>query len=401
MPGGGFFRRLLSYLPALLTAAALAGLSVAFVSELRSFRGSVEHWANRDLKTRSELAALSLEEALRTDDFRKLREFGEYCRRDGMRLMVKSGSRGGLVFDSRSAEEKEEEMFWQSSGCGDYRVHVGIPAAEVLRPVERAGAGFVLAVLIGGAGVLLFFFVTYRQHVRIRELSKVERFRREFIADFSHELKTPLTGITGAAELLEDFGSLPEGERLKLLSMIRGEASRMNGLAQGILTLAKLERGDAVGALCREKIDLAESVKRCVERFYAQSAKTGVSLEVDVPGRAVFVRCDRELLERAIDNLIANALIHSGSKSVKVSMAESGGAARIAVEDFGCGIGDEHRLRVFERFYRVDGSRDGKSGGSGLGLAIARRIAKIHGGKLELERKNTPGACFVLTVPSL
>jgi two-component system sensor histidine kinase MtrB len=106
-------------------------------------------------------------------------------------------------------------------------------------------------------------------------------------------------------------------------------------------------------------------------------------------------------LERAIGNLIANALIHSGSKSVKVSMAESGGAARIAVEDFGCGIGDEHRLRVFERFYRVDGSRDGKSGGSGLGLAIARRIAKIHGGKLELERKNTPGACFVLTVPSL
>lgn len=392
--------RLAPYLPPVLSAAALVVFTAAFIGQFRSFRESVVRWANRDLKTRSELAATSLAVPLATDDFRKIREFGEFCNRDGMRLTVTSGGRGGMVFDSRTGADEGGEMFRQSSPCGDYRVSVGMPVSEVLRPFNRAVAGFALAALVGVAGVLLFFFVIYRQRVRIRELSRVERFRREFIADFSHELKTPLTGMIGAVELLEDAGPMSGENRAELLKMIRGEAGRVNDLAQGILTLARLERDGMQDTIARENADIGLLVKECVGRFAIAAAGSGVEIVVTEAGNDVAARCDAALLARAVDNLIANALMHSGSKRIEVSAARKRDSVAITVEDHGVGIDGEHRARIFERFYRVDRSRDGKSGGSGLGLAIAGKIAGVHGGSLVLEPKDGPGARFVLTFPA-
>ena len=390
-------RNFAAYVPSAVAAAALFVFTFAFVGEFRSFRDSVVARAHADLGTRSVLAADSLLEPLKTDDFRRIREFGAFCNRDGMRLLVTGKARGGKVYDSDPGRA-EAEMFWQSSDCGAYRVSVGLPVSEVMKPFRRAVAGFVLAALVAAAGVMLFFLVTYRQRVRIRELSEIERFRREFIADISHEIKTPLTGIIGAVDLLSDFETLSPGERGDLLAMIRRESGRVNELAEGVLALARLEREGAESAVHREKTDLSELVKRCSERFAGRAADCGCRIVLSLPPGACPVECDVPLTERALDNLLANALAHSGSKKVTVALAEVRDGVGLSVEDFGCGIDSAHHGRIFERFYRVDRSRG--RGGSGLGLAIARKAADIQGGDLRLEPKDTPGARFVLTLPA-
>lgn len=389
-------RNFAAYLPSAVAAAALLVFSSAFISEFRSFRDSVLARASSDLSTRSTMAADSLAEPLRTDDFRRIREFGEFCNRDGMRLLVTGRARGGKVYDSDPGRA-DEEMLWRSSDCGACRVSVGLPVSEVMKPFRRAVAGFVLAALVAAAGVMLFFLVTYRQRVRIRELSELERFRREFISDISHEIKTPLTGIIGAVDLLSDYEALSADERGSLLSMVRRESGRVNELAESVLALARLEREGAESFVRRERADLPELVKRCSERFAGRAADCGCEMVLSLPPGGCKVECDITLTERALDNLLANALAHSGSKKVVIALKEVRGGAEISVEDFGCGIDSAHHGRIFERFYRVDRSRGG-SGGSGLGLAIAKKAAEVQGGALRLEVKVAPGARFVLTL---
>jgi signal transduction histidine kinase len=390
-------RNFAAYLPSAVAAAALLVFSFAFISEFRSFRDSVVARANADLGTRSVLAADSLAEPLKTDDFRRIRDFGEFCNRDGMRLLVTGRARGGKVYDSAPGRAGAE-MLWRSSDCGAYRVSVGLPVSEVMKPFRRAVAGFVLAALVAAAGVMLFFLVTYRQRVRIRELSELERFRREFISDISHEIKTPLTGIIGAVDLLSDFETLSADERGALLSMVRRESGRVNELAESVLALARLEREGAEKAVHREKAELPELVKRCTERFAGRAAECGCEMVLSLPPGDRQVECDIALTERALDNLLANALAHSGSKKVIIALKWVRGGAEISVEDFGCGIDSAHHGRIFERFYRVDRSRGG-SGGSGLGLAIAKNAVELQGGGIRLESKETSGVRFVLTLP--
>jgi signal transduction histidine kinase len=388
-------KRLVPYLPAGLSAIALGVFVVAFVCEYNSFKNAVVGWAMGDLSARSELAAETLSPALATDDFKRIREFGEICSADGMRLTVRSKS-GGVFYDTAPGDSAP--MFWRTSESSGSLVSVGIPKAVVMRPFFRAATGFLLAGLIGTAGVLLFFFVTYRQRVRIRELSRLERFRREFIADVSHEIKTPLAGIMGAAELLGDADSLPEGCRKQTLAMIRRESGRLDSLVRNILSLSKLERGRDGGfdfAVC----DLAEIARECVGRFAGRAGAAGIVLELHAGSGAVCIDCDAAQISRALDNLIANAIFHSSSDRITVTVSESGPFAVAAVEDHGVGIPPGHRERVFERFHRVDPSRSDSTGGSGLGLSIVRGIARLHGGEVRLEEAKPAGCRFSLLLP--
>lgn len=384
-------KRFVSYLPATVSAFALAVFVAAFVCEYRSFKAAVIGWAMGDLSSRSELAAATLSGALETDDYRRMQEFGAMCAADGLRLVVRSKA-GGLVYDTDP--NKNAELFWRKSGCGNHIVAVGIPVETVLRPFKRAAAGFVLAALAGTAGVLLFFFVTYRQRVRIRELSRLEKFRRDFIADVSHEIKTPLTGITGAAELLDDAASLPADCVKEASAMIRRESARLNALVQNILSLSRLERGGEGGFEFSEA-DLGELAKESVERLRPLAAKNTITLNLAVRDDCR-INCDAAQISRAIDNLIVNAVCHSGSKTVKVEVFKNGKSAVVAVEDHGKGIPESHRERIFERFHRVDPSRSDLTGGSGLGLAIVRGIAKLHGGEVRLESVKPSGCRFSL-----
>ena len=381
----------LEWLPTALAALALAVFVAAFLHELFAYQRMVAAWAMGDLNSRARLAAAHLAEPLRTQDLTAIRRVGASCEADGVHLVVTS-SRGGTVFDSCPPDVHDALLSSERCPSGDCWVSVGMPQRHVLAPFKKALGGFLLAALVGVTGVLLFFFVTYRQRVRIRELKRLEAFRREFIADVSHEIKTPLTGILGAIDLMS--GESP------LVPLIQREAKRLNGLVQSILDLARLERDgeridpvetDLVG-LVRESVDLLRPVAQAAHVELAFSAPT----EGVVP-----VLADPQLLAQAVSNLVANAIRHSGSPDVSVSVDVGGHEVRVAVEDRGVGIPAEEAERVFERFHRIDPARTAETGGAGLGLAIVRRIARLHGGDVALEHVRPHGCRFVLRLKSV
>jgi signal transduction histidine kinase len=180
--------------------------------------------------------------------------------------------------------------------------------------------------------------------------------------------------------------------------MIRRESVRLNALVQDILALSRLERG-AEGSFDFAEADLTEIAGESVARFSGPAAAAGVEIETGFAVRCP-VRCDAAQVSRAVDNLIANALRHSGSGIVRVSTLTAGAYAVVEVEDHGKGIAPEHREKVFERFHRVDPSRSDRTGGSGLGLAIVRGIAKLHGGEVRLESVKPSGCRFTLRLPA-
>ena len=374
----------------ILAAAMFVAVVVAFAREVFSFRDAVETWARRDLRSQAELAAENLVEPLRTQDFRRIREFSDQLKAKDLELAITS-VRGGRIFIAHGAEG----LFGRGAGTpvigesverGEYVISVMTPLERVLEPYFRSLNGLGLAILVGAFGVFLFFFVTYRQRVRIRELAKLEKFRREFIADVSHEIKTPLSGILGAVDLLGEVKVEGEGEqRNVLVSLIKKESKRLNGLVQSILDLARLEReGDVLNLA---EIDLGGLVCEIAAKYpcICTVKSSGV------------VRCDPQLIEQAVSNLIGNAVRHSGSDEILVMVECDGKMARVVVEDHGVGIPPEHAARVFERFHRVDPARAAETGGAGLGLAIVRRIARLHGGDVVFSPVNPQGSRFTLS----
>ncbi len=387
----------ISYIPAALSLLAFAVFMIAFTGQFDAFREAVETWAKRDLKARAELAATTLEEPLKTDDFRKIREFADLCGRDGVKLSVFSNL-GGTVYDSLPKEELDKYIC-ESVERPSHRIRVGITKERVARPFNRAVAGFVLAALAGAAAVMLFFVVTYRQRVRIGELTRLEKFRRDFIADISHELKTPLAGITGAAELLASDIPLPEETKRETLAMICKEALRLDNLAKDILSLSGMERFSEDIKKDFITADVTETLRDCLKSFTPQAVRAGMTLE-DRSSRSVTARCDPAMLYRAISNLLANAIAHSGARTVSAAVRREGSDIVIEVRDDGKGIPAEFRERVFERFFRADSSRSADTGGSGLGLAIVRQTARLHGGDAKCDAARPHGSVFSIEFPT-
>ena len=379
--------RRFSVVATVVAAAAFAAVIAAFAAQVVSFGRDVERWARRDLKTQAELTAAGLAAPLRTQDFRRLREVAAALELKGLVLRVRSPG-GGVLYDGGRGEPMLEE----SAAAGEHSVAVAIRREQVFEPFRRAVALFALAALVGALGMFVVFFALYRQRVRIRELARLERYRREFVADVSHEIKTPLTGILGAAEMI---GAADDSARPRLAAMIAKESKRLNALVQQILDLARLDREGVAPE--RARTDLAGLVREVLEERRAEAESRGVELVFRGNGE-VFADCDATLVAEAVSNLVGNAIRHSGSPKVEVACAATAHGAEIAVEDHGVGIPPEHIERVFERFYRVDPARAAESGGAGLGLAIVRRIARLHGGDVRLEPVSPHGCRFVLTL---
>ena len=377
--------RRFSVVATVVAAAAFAAVIAAFAAQVVSFGRDVERWARRDLKTQAELTAAGLAAPLRTQDFRRQREVAAALERKELVLRVRSPG-GGVLYDGGRGEPMLEE----SAAAGEHSVAVAIRREQVFEPFRRAVALFALAALVGALGMFVVFFALYRQRVRIRELARLERYRREFVADVSHEIKTPLTGIIGAAEMI---GEADDSSRPRLAAMIAKESKRLNALVQQILDLARLDREGAAPE--RARTDLAGLVREILEERRAEAESRGVELVFRGNGE-VFADCDATLVAEAVSNLVGNAVRHSGSPKVEVACAATAHGAEIAVEDHGVGIPPEHVERVFERFYRVDQARAAESGGAGLGLAIVRRIARLHGGDVRLEPVSPHGCRFVL-----
>lgn len=225
----------------------------------------------------------------------------------------------------------------------------------------------------------------------ITEQEFAERNRREFTANVSHELKTPLQGIIGSAELIENGMVKPE-DLPRFVGHIHAEAARLVTLIDDIIRLSQLDEGDAMPT---EPVDLLAVSQEAAENLHDAAAARNVT--VSVTGQPAVLPGVRRLIYEIVYNLCDNAIKYNRDGGrVDVTVAADAGGSSITVADTGIGIAPEHQARVFERFYRVDKSHSKASGGTGLGLSIVKHAVQYHHGRIELE--STPGTGTTIRV---
>jgi two-component system phosphate regulon sensor histidine kinase PhoR len=237
----------------------------------------------------------------------------------------------------------------------------------------------------------------------MEEMRKLERFRTNFISNVTHEIRTPVTGILGAAEMLaDDTARLDDTDRSELQHVIKNHSSRIVALVDDILALAGLEKAEAEHDAVFAPCDVADITLTAVNLARPAAKKAGVTLAFvrKMQDAETLARpCDARLIESAVANLIQNAVRYSGSKVVEVSVERTAdGKATISVIDHGIGIPEDCQPRLFERFYRIDKDRSRALGGTGLGLAIVKHIAQLHGGQATVSSKPGDGATFTLVI---
>ena len=219
----------------------------------------------------------------------------------------------------------------------------------------------------------------------------------KFSADIAHDLRTPVNNIRGEAEVALARARTVDEYREVLASCLE-ESVRLSDLIGDLLFLARAE--SPLAYLHRESINVGELLSRIRDYYEAPAAERGVSLSTAVPNEPVVALLDRSLLQRAMGNLVSNALAHTPpGKSVVLGVSKDSAAVRIEVSDTGVGIPAEALPRVFDRFFRVDESRSQASGGTGLGLAIVQSIMLLHGGNVEIASKVGEGTQVTLRVP--
>ena len=228
----------------------------------------------------------------------------------------------------------------------------------------------------------------------VTEIERVEKTRRDFIANVSHELRTPLTSIQGYAETLLD--SMRNGAEREFLEIIRKNAARMSRLTEDLLTLARVESGEASFSL--QPVAPADLLHDAEQNFREICKARGLELVLEAQTTRS-VSADRDAIHQVLANLLDNAVKYgaSGGKII-VGARDAGNAVEFYVRDFGAGLASEHLPRLFERFYRVDKARSVESGGTGLGLAIAKHIVRAHGGSIRAESALGHGATFIFAL---
>ncbi|MCF8062242.1 MAG: HAMP domain-containing protein [Deltaproteobacteria bacterium] len=231
----------------------------------------------------------------------------------------------------------------------------------------------------------------------ITRLRRLENIRRDFAANVSHEIKTPITAIKGFVETLRETGTRDDpATTQRFLEIIARHAERLEVLLEDLLDLSRIEEEEQAGGIGLQPGHLSEILHEAAGMVREKTGVRKDPFRISCPPGLV-VPMNPVLLEQAFVNLLENAVKYSPSGSeVRVSAARSGGEAVVRVEDSGSGIPAEHLDRIFERFYRVDRSRSRKLGGTGLGLAIVKHVIQIHGGSVEVE--STPGRGSTFTV---
>lgn len=232
----------------------------------------------------------------------------------------------------------------------------------------------------------------------ITELRRLEAIRRDFVANVSHELKTPLTAIRGLVETIIDDPVMDAAVRGRFLAKVRGQCDRLGALVGDLLTLSRLEATDA--GMEREAVDLRSVVRTSCDGLLEPARAKRITVEYLLPDRPVVVAGDREFLRQAVDNLVDNAIKYTPEGGrVTARVRTEGETAEISVRDTGIGIDPVDRPRIFERFYRVDKARSRELGGTGLGLSIVKHIVLAHGGSVRVESTPGSGSTFVARLP--
>jgi len=230
----------------------------------------------------------------------------------------------------------------------------------------------------------------------VTEQERLDQMRRDFVANTSHELKTPVGAVTLLAEAIESAADDPAQVRI-FATRISAEAGRLAQLTGRIMSLSRLQADDGLGDVTPVAID--EVIAKSIEAHVVQADAAGV--EITRGGdRGIWVRGDAQILVEAVGNLIVNAIVYSPSGSrVGVGVRAEDGVVEIAVSDQGIGIAETDRERIFERFYRADEARSRRTGGTGLGLSIVKHATQRHGGEVRLWSRPGRGSTFTMRLP--
>ncbi len=239
------------------------------------------------------------------------------------------------------------------------------------------------------AAVALFLDVT--------QVERLEQIRRNFISDFSHEVRTPLAGLRSAVESF-DLGAehISQEEDQQLRRIMSRQLARLDRLVDDLSELSRIESGDI--PLDRTMVDLFTLVRDLCEDFADRAAQK--ALRLIVSGEAVCVCADAVRIQQALSNLIDNAIKYGGEKgSIEIDVSATDDAGIVAITDHGEGVSPDERERIFRRFYRVDKSRSQEVSGSGLGLAITKHLVLLHRGTIDVESLPGRGSTFLVRLP--
>ena len=231
----------------------------------------------------------------------------------------------------------------------------------------------------------------------ITEIRKLETVRSDFIANVSHELKTPLTSIKGFIETLLEGALDDKQNNRSFLTIIQEHAERLNNLVNDLLSLSHLESKEIT--LDKDNMNLRQLVEGVILGFKAQLKKRNIEVKDELPPN-LSIKLDKNRIEQVITNLIDNAIKFNKEKgNIKIYNQDANGRIKIIVEDSGIGIPEKDITRIFERFYRVDKARSRELGGTGLGLSIVKHIVELHNGSVGVESTEGFGSKFWLVLP--
>jgi len=231
----------------------------------------------------------------------------------------------------------------------------------------------------------------------VTSLKRLERIRRDFVANVSHEIKTPLTSIKGYVETLITGALHDEQNNMRFLRKIDDHVGRLTNLVQDLLSLARIEAQE--GSLRLAETDWRPIVEGAVRRHEPELLSRGLTFAMDLDPDCV-VMGDSESMTQVLDNLLDNAIKYTPPPGgVRIRLFRLISQVSLQVEDSGLGIPPEDRERIFERFYRVDKARSREMGGTGLGLSIVKHIVQSHGGSVDAESKYGSGTAIILTWP--
>lgn len=316
---------------------------------------------------------------------------------------------GGVVLQSKDYEVSSISSRLQNSALLDVTVPLSpsvLPGWEVVGSVRALGAGrgtgggfflvgslligtFIVAILSGGS---LLLWLARRSEAEAAQ-------KTSFVANVSHEFKTPLTTIRLYAELLEQGRVRDAAQGTDYLRTIGRETQRLARLVNNALDFSRLEQGKKKYA--RETVDLTAEITRLLDTHAPRLVETGLALHRELPPGPLPLTCDRDAVEQIVLNLLDNAGKYAaeGGEVTVALRTRPGGGAEISVSDRGPGVPPEHRERIFEKFHRVDDALTAEKGGAGLGLSIARQLARGLGGELRYADRPGRGAEFIFELP--